>query len=258
MLSQTPEKFSTLEVPFAEAHGQPLPEVNRSATAAYDYPEAVKQESVLAYYGYDHSNGLQVDASTAAATTKSRRICGLRRSVFIALIVATVLIAIGAGVGIAVGFMRSSTNDASSKPQNENSASSTPSDSSASTTSSTPSASSASTTSSTSSTSSTSATSSISDIKTSTALLKTTKLGAANFTDEFGNDNYLVIYQRQDRSIYMSAFNSSEDKWIVSPVVDGTNGISLDLVRNGTGLGLDVYYQNETVSSNVDHSMSWA
>ncbi|KAH6869531.1 hypothetical protein B0T10DRAFT_594570 [Thelonectria olida] len=84
------------------------------------------------------------------------------------------------------------------------------------------------------------------DTGTGTTVLRSTRLAAANFTDEFGNDNYLVIYQRKNRAIYMSAFNSSEDKWIVSPVVDGTNGISLDLVREGTGLGLDIYYQNET------------
>ncbi|KAH7155844.1 hypothetical protein B0J13DRAFT_415722, partial [Dactylonectria estremocensis] len=81
---------------------------------------------------------------------------------------------------------------------------------------------------------------------TGTALLPNTHMASANFTDEFGHSNFLVVYQLKSLAIYMSAYNSSEDAWIVSPVVDGTNGISLDSVRNGTSLALDVYYHNST------------
>ncbi|KAK7397886.1 hypothetical protein QQX98_012737 [Neonectria punicea] len=79
-----------------------------------------------------------------------------------------------------------------------------------------------------------------------TGLLANTNIATTNFTDDYGNQNSLVLYQLQNLAIYMSAYNASEEEWIVSPVVDGTNGISLETVRNGTSLAIDVYWHNET------------
>ncbi|KAI0011955.1 hypothetical protein F4779DRAFT_626264 [Xylariaceae sp. FL0662B] len=73
------------------------------------------------------------------------------------------------------------------------------------------------------------------------ALLANTKLASSNFTDGLGNENYLVFYQLENKAIYMSTWNSSHTKWVVSPVVDGTNGISLDDVYKGTSIGVDIY-----------------
>ncbi|KAH6873949.1 hypothetical protein B0T10DRAFT_499531 [Thelonectria olida] len=78
------------------------------------------------------------------------------------------------------------------------------------------------------------------------ALRADTRITAANFTDEFGNTNALVFYQLQNNAIYMSAFNSSVDKWIVSPVIDGRGNVTLDDVRPGTALGVDIYFHNST------------
>ncbi|RYP35506.1 hypothetical protein DL767_003760 [Monosporascus sp. MG133] len=80
----------------------------------------------------------------------------------------------------------------------------------------------------------------------STTLYDNTRLASANFTDEQGNDNYLVVYQLANRALYLSAWNSSHREWIVSPIIDGTTDVSLDDVQAGTGLGLDVYWHNSS------------
>ncbi|KAK7749139.1 hypothetical protein SLS62_008427 [Diatrype stigma] len=77
-----------------------------------------------------------------------------------------------------------------------------------------------------------------------TVLLSNTKLASANFTDAQNNDNYIVVYQLQNRAIYLSAYNSSTNKWVVSPVIDNTTSISVDTVQEETGLGLDVYFHD--------------
>ncbi|TGJ85719.1 hypothetical protein E0Z10_g3073 [Xylaria hypoxylon] len=80
------------------------------------------------------------------------------------------------------------------------------------------------------------------------AILPSTRLSSANFTDEFGFDNYLLLYQLNSKAIYLSAFNSSNAKWIVSPVVDGTTetGESLETVVEGTALSIDIYWHSES------------
>lgn len=79
------------------------------------------------------------------------------------------------------------------------------------------------------------------------AVRKDTRITAANFTDGLGNNNALVFYQLQNNAIYMSAFNSSVDEWIVSPVIDGKGNVTLDEVRPGTALAVDVYFHNASV-----------
>ncbi|KAF7548013.1 hypothetical protein G7Z17_g7349 [Cylindrodendrum hubeiense] len=204
--------YSTLELDlnvhgshrFVENQPQHPPEVNRNATTDLDYPE-------LAHPDMAHP---KPEAAHADTGDKSR-ICGLRRKIFFAILLAAIIVVAAIVAGVAVAVTKKS-NDKSS----DDSSSDTSGDSS-----------------------SKPAGESKGD---GTAILTDTDMAAANFTDEFGYDNYLVVYQLQNLAIYMSAYNSSEDKWIVSPVVDGTNGISLDTVRNGTDLALDVYYHNAT------------
>ncbi|KAI5921102.1 hypothetical protein F4810DRAFT_385399 [Camillea tinctor] len=76
-----------------------------------------------------------------------------------------------------------------------------------------------------------------------TSLSPGSGLAATNFTDGLGNENYIVFYQLSNKAIYMSAWNSSHQLWVISPVVDGTgkNGVSLDDVLDGTSIGLDIY-----------------
>ncbi|KAI3325047.1 hypothetical protein HD806DRAFT_464061 [Xylariaceae sp. AK1471] len=77
-------------------------------------------------------------------------------------------------------------------------------------------------------------------------LLENTRLASANFTDMYGNDNFLLAYQLNDTSILMSAFNTSNNKWIVSTVVNGTGGD----VKLGTALAIDTFWEG-TASPDV-------
>ncbi|KAF2969332.1 hypothetical protein GQX73_g4199 [Xylaria multiplex] len=69
-------------------------------------------------------------------------------------------------------------------------------------------------------------------------LFNNTRLATANFTDAHGNNNYLLVYQLSDASIRMSAFNSSNNKWVVSDVINGTEGVKL-----GSSLAMDIFWQ---------------
>ncbi|KAI1129068.1 hypothetical protein F5Y10DRAFT_291449 [Nemania abortiva] len=89
------------------------------------------------------------------------------------------------------------------------------------------------------------------------AVMTRTRLASTNFADEFGNSNYLVLYQLNSKAIYMSAFNSSAGDWTVSPVVDGTAGSiggALDDVLAGTALGIDVFVHS---ASSRDIHIYW-
>lgn len=81
-----------------------------------------------------------------------------------------------------------------------------------------------------------------------TAILPTTKISSTNFVDAYGNDNYLVAYQLNNHAIYLSAWNSSHQQWVVSPLLDGTTRDSLDEIREGTALSIDVYRHSDEVS----------
>lgn len=144
---------------------------------------------------------------------RSGRICGLKKKFFFALVAIAALLVIGLAVGLGVGLTQGSGGD-SSKGDGSGSDDSNPSDNLA-----------------------------------SNALRSTSHIAASSFDDEYGNENYIVLYQRENRAIYMSTYNSSKEEWIVSPVVNGTNGPRLDTIRGDTSLGLNVYYSNSTVRS---------
>ncbi|KAI1423034.1 hypothetical protein F5Y12DRAFT_759853, partial [Xylaria sp. FL1777] len=73
---------------------------------------------------------------------------------------------------------------------------------------------------------------------TKTELFEDTRLASANFTDAYGNDNFLLVYQLSDASIRLSAFNSSSNAWVASTVINGTNGVKL-----GTSLAIDTFWE---------------
>ncbi|GAP88779.1 putative fungal fucose-specific lectin protein [Rosellinia necatrix] len=75
------------------------------------------------------------------------------------------------------------------------------------------------------------------------AVMAGTRLSSTYFDDGSGNDNYLLLYQLNNKAIYMSAFNSSTGAWVVSPVVDGTTeaGGGLEDVVKGTALSISRY-----------------
>ncbi|RYO97847.1 hypothetical protein DL764_007244 [Monosporascus ibericus] len=130
------------------------------------------------------------------------RICGLRKKTFWIVLGAGVLIIVAVVVGVVAGVLA---------PKSGSDGSDESEDSTEATTS-------------------------------NTTLYNNTRLASANFTDEQGNSNYLVVYQLASRAVYLSAWNSSHREWIVSPIIDGTTDVSLDDVQAGTGLGLDVYW----------------
>ncbi|KAI1754612.1 hypothetical protein F4782DRAFT_38324 [Xylaria castorea] len=77
-------------------------------------------------------------------------------------------------------------------------------------------------------------------------LYNNTQLASANFTDASGNANFLLTYQLSDGSIGLSAFNSQNNKWVASTIINGTQGIKL-----GTSLALNTIWQNPS-SPDVD------
>ncbi|KAI0532670.1 hypothetical protein GGR58DRAFT_159693 [Xylaria digitata] len=151
-------------------------------------------------------------ADTAGADgSKGARICGIPRKFFWLAVVVAILIIIGVIVGAVVGTM-SHGNDATTENNgagnvNDNGDSEGGGDGD----------------------------------DTGSAkltLFNDTRLATANFTDAYGNDNYLLVYQLSDASLRMSAFNSSNNKWVVSDVINGTEGVKL-----GSSLALDIFWQ---------------
>ncbi|KAJ3573599.1 hypothetical protein NPX13_g4637 [Xylaria arbuscula] len=68
------------------------------------------------------------------------------------------------------------------------------------------------------------------------------RLASANFTDAYGYDNYLVVYQLKDATLRLSAFNSSNNEWIGSNIINGTN----NAILLGTALAMDTFYQGSS------------
>ncbi|KAI0434540.1 hypothetical protein F5Y09DRAFT_295788, partial [Xylaria sp. FL1042] len=138
-----------------------------------------------------------------AGGSKGARICGLPRKWFWLALVAAVLIIIAVVVGAVVGTMKGHTAVASTGDGEANTSNGTSSGGSG-----------------------------------MAMLYEDTRLASANFTDAYGNENYLVVYQLKEGSIRLSAFNSSNTEWVVSTVINGTKGVKL-----GTSLALDTFYQ---------------
>ncbi|XXH01876.1 hypothetical protein Hte_008238 [Hypoxylon texense] len=217
-------EYSTLEVDteaqarnqYAETTSQ-LPEVNQSATEHLNYPEVVAGSGTAYKPDIDRTlpEAVHVTETTegekAALGPTENRICGMKRKVFWGVLIGAIILIIAIVVGVTAGVVttrRAVSASDSDSSGNNGSAGSTNNE---------------------------------------TALFANTNIATANFTDQYGNENYLVAYQLNNKAIYLSAWNSSNKNWVVSAVVDGnTNNLGLDSVRKGTALALDVFAYDNT------------
>ncbi|KAK7757740.1 hypothetical protein SLS62_000118 [Diatrype stigma] len=173
-------------------------------------------------------------AAGGAAAASEPRICGVRRKAFLFLITLAAVVIVAVVIGVSVGVVTANHRIAEAKSKDSGDAAG-------------------------------SADGPPNEIRLDT------RIATTNFTDEVGNENYLVVYQLYSGAIwyvtqiyisypeimtvveiawanlcavYMSTYNSSESqsKWLVSPVVDGKTGsLSLDDVQNGTSFAIDTY-----------------
>ncbi|KXJ88908.1 hypothetical protein Micbo1qcDRAFT_197195 [Microdochium bolleyi] len=240
--AQSPSNtYSTLEHDPSVRNGQypeataysTLPEVNHAATPASQYAhyahsttdhhqppaaaDGYKKEADAGAYavgagaggaaGYGAANA---ELGAGAPAGAERMICGVKRKMFWALLVAAVVIvvaAVGGGVGGAMASKAKPTTDSAASGGGGTGPAQPPAPSDS-----------------------------------PLGLYEGTRLASSNFTDQFGNDNFMVIYQVNNGALYMSSWNTSASKWVVSPVADGkTNAIKLDEIAKGTTIALDTY-----------------
>ncbi|KAI1407135.1 hypothetical protein F5Y13DRAFT_134733 [Hypoxylon sp. FL1857] len=221
--------YSTLEVDteaqernqkqYAEtAAAAQLPEVNQHANEDLNYPEVVAGGKGIIDPTLPEAVHTPGTDAEKILSTSEPRICGMRRKIFWAVLIGAVVVIIAIVVGVVAGVLTTRHNDSTSDTTGNQSGAQ-------------------------------------GDTSNATALFTNTNLATANFTDEFGNENYLVAYQLNNKAIYLSAWNSSHKSWVVSPIVDGkTNNLGFDSVRKGTALALDIYAYN---SSSRDIHVYW-
>ncbi|KAI1103720.1 hypothetical protein F4804DRAFT_218646 [Jackrogersella minutella] len=218
-------EYSTLEVD-TEANTRyqnqytdsQLPEVNQSATEHLNYPEVVGHYAPKADIDRTLPEAVQVPETkeVVGIPPAEPRIWGMKRKIFWAVVIGAVVVIVGIVVGVTAGVVTSKKSDSSSDSSSDDAAGSTTNPS---------------------------------------AVYASTSLATANFTDEFGYENYLVAYQLNSKALYLSAWNSSFKQWVVSPIVDGkTNNLGLDSVRKGTALSLDIF---EYDTSSRDIHVYW-
>ncbi|KAI1807538.1 hypothetical protein F4811DRAFT_477213 [Daldinia bambusicola] len=212
-------EYSTLEVDTRSQYAETspaaqLPEVNQNATEHLSYPEVVGGAAAGDAIKRDVDPTLPEPVYVAETGPEKplpvpvpeRRICGMKRKIFWAVVIGALVIIAAIIAGVAAGVTtRRTIDDSDSNPGDDQ------------------------------------------DQVDETALFANTNLATNNFTDEFGNENYLVAYQLNNKAIYLSAWNSSHKSWVVSPIVDGkTNNLGLDSVKKGTSLSLDVFAYDNT------------
>ncbi|KAI0024068.1 hypothetical protein F4780DRAFT_689977 [Xylariomycetidae sp. FL0641] len=208
-------EYSTLEV---NHNAHVYPEVVRTdlPEVAHD-PQRYGNYSELPAGGYTlppafaELKGNDQYIQTAATPTDgtSPMICGVKRGTFWIVLAVALVVIIGIAVGVPVGLMSGDTQSVNVQ--------------------------------STSGSNSDSGTSSSGTTSAENPLHSQTQLASTNFTDAYGYDNYLLAYQLEDGSVYMSAWNSSKSKWIASRVVDNSEAS----VANGTSLSLDVFWMGD-------------
>ncbi|KAI0810519.1 hypothetical protein GGR55DRAFT_112050 [Xylaria sp. FL0064] len=203
-----PEPYGYYDPPKPEQTTRPENDKLLPVTAQVPVPSTAHPYSTYPEVVEGGANGAGVGGS------KGARILGLPRKWFWVALVAAVLIIVGVVVGAVVGTMKKSTAVSSTGDGEANT--------------------------------SDGAGSGGSGGSGTTSLYENTRLASANFTDAYGNDNYLVVYQLNEGSIRLSAFNSSGTEWVVSTVINGTKGVKL-----GTSLALDTFWQG-TASPDVN------
>ncbi|KAI0475546.1 hypothetical protein GGR56DRAFT_675666 [Xylariaceae sp. FL0804] len=190
-----------------EVVGSTDPELNRDATEHLYYPEALPGQTPA------FKPELQEQADEPPPATREsaeERIFGFpRRPAWVAL-VAAVLVIVGIAVGVSVGLTTSGGSSSTGTSSTGNNTNGTADN-------------------------------------IGMPLSAKTKIAATNYTDPSGNENYFIFYQLENKAIYMSAWNSSYQEWIVSPVVDGSTDVSLENVLDGTSLAVDFYIEDFTV-----------
>ncbi|KAK5627181.1 hypothetical protein RRF57_002896 [Xylaria bambusicola] len=148
-----------------------------------------------------------VDAS--AGGSKGRKICGLPRKWFWLAVAGAILVIIAVVVGAVVGTMSSSRKETSSSPSQDGKQDGNGNAGQGNTGSG------------------------------MARVYKQSRLASANFTDAYGYENYLVMYQLRDATIRMSAFNTSTNKWVASNIINGTT----NPVLRGSSLAIDTFWQ---------------
>ncbi|KAI1117214.1 hypothetical protein F5Y14DRAFT_403563 [Nemania sp. NC0429] len=198
-----------------EAHGYYSPKLEQTA-----YPSP--STTLITANPYPTDPEVAYNNNAGADGSKGAKICGIQRKYFWFALAGAVLIIIGVVVGAVVGSTRHNSGTAApSGAQDANNGSGSGSGSGNNNTD-----------------------NNNNDDNNNDAgppkltLYEDTRLASANFTDAFGHDNFLLVYQLSDASICMSAFNSSNKEWVVSTVVNGTEGIKL-----GASLALNTFWQ---------------
>jgi hypothetical protein len=237
-------QYSTLELATDAdlvRQGQYPEVVPASGPEAYGYydPQKPEQDAQAAYH---LQNNTQVPYPTTTTTnntystypevvdpnaaqqpapgangSRGAKICGLRRRYFWLLLAAAILIIVGIVVGVVVGVTSGqSKHDKNGHGRGSGSASGSGSGSGG---------------------------DNGNNSTQRVTLFENTRLASANFTDAYGNNNFLVAYQLNDTSVCMSAFNTSNNKWVASTVVNGTGGG----IKVGTALAIDTFWEGTAV-----------
>ncbi|KAI1827920.1 hypothetical protein F4861DRAFT_294806 [Xylaria intraflava] len=166
------------------------------------------------YSTLPEATGVNASSQSALvpADSKKATICGLRRKYFWFSVAAAILVVIGVVVGATVGTLNGRAAIAANKGGEGQDAGSGAGNDTVDGTGAGPA---------------------------KLSLFENTRLASANFSDVYGNDNFLLVYQLNDGSICMSAFNSSNNKWVVSTIANATTYS----IKLGTSLALDTNWQ---------------
>ncbi|KAH7042223.1 hypothetical protein B0J12DRAFT_674216, partial [Macrophomina phaseolina] len=177
-----------------------LPEANNHGAADANLPYLVCDGDAPEVYPHQGGDLIPTDGGT-----KKGMICGMRRKTFRIVLVTVIVVIIGAAVGGVGGVLSSKSSDSDSSNNGADSRPSSGNDGD--------------------------------NSARNTTILEDSSLASVNYTDEYGYANYLVFYQLRNTSIYQSAWNSSNQEWIVSQVSNSSYEI-----KENTPLAANVYW----------------
>lgn len=167
-------------------------------------------------------------------------ICGLRRKVFW-IVLAIALVVIIAGVGGGVGGAMAANNSQASDSSSEGSSGSSSGSGSGSGNGSSGGSSDSGNGSGGSSGSDDSSSNSTSSV----GILATSNIGSLNFTDQYGFENHMVFYQRSDKVLMQSSWNSSGTTWQSAVANKNTD------IKEGTPISNSLFWHSNTVSHTI-------
>ncbi|KAF6811294.1 hypothetical protein CPLU01_15144 [Colletotrichum plurivorum] len=234
-----------------------------AGTAAAAAPTAPYDGSYYAPTKESSGSGPEV----VAKEIKDKRggtICGLRRKMFW-IVLAIALVVIIAGVGGGVGGAMAANNSQTSDSSSDGSSGSSSGGGSGSGTGSGDGSSDSGSGSGGSSDSGDSNSNSTSAI----GILNTSNIGSLNFTDQYGFENHMVFYQRSDKVLMQSSWNSSGTTWQSavanknSDIKEGTPISNSLFYHSNTTRDIRIYYLNDKnqvmgqVNGNPIYGFSW-